>query len=941
MHRRTVGLLALLLLAWCASAAGQGALIPGNRTLVGTLNYCADVGASDAYACQIVPALPVYLAGACYTFKANTANTGPATLALNGLSALALKKAVGGVTTDLADNDIRAGQLVQVCYDGTNLQMQSVLGNVAGGAGSGTVTTTAVNLTLTNAHYQVNVTTGGAGVTITLPAAAAFSGQQYLIVKADAGVGLLTLTPNGTDTLNGVNGSLTLSTQGSWFNVFWESATGWAVSSPGSAGGDASTNTALSVDDELPLFSGTTGKLFKRATQTGILTGASGVLGTITASAGLAAALSDETGSGAAVFATSPTLVTPLLGTPTSATLTNATGLPIATGVSGLGAGVATFLATPSSANLATAVTGETGSGALVFATSPTLVTPVLGVASATSLTLGTDLAVTEGGTGLSGGTSGGILGYTAAGTIASSVALTASALVLGGGAGATPTPLGSLGTTTTVLHGNAAGAPTFGAVSLTADVSGTLPVASGGIGTTSLTANRLLQGNGTSAVLAVVLTDNFPDYTAWDLNTGSVGTVATWRVTTATGQPAAVGFLPDLAVSLTVNPVSLVTFIATDSAVFTQPTDTATYPAGSSIIGLDGHAWYAGTGTTGPAVVGLYGLAQRGTSGGAGATGDVPALEGVLASVINSETGDTTTAARGVRVARPVSVAGHTFTDTYGLLIERQDVAAGTQTTAPYGVRQEASSATSTQRNYFMSPINLGENTTAFTLATVVQSNPYFMTANLFDTSGRLAWAQWNQSNTAAVGANLTLLRSRNSAAAVVSGDTIANIAAYAHDGTDFNAVASIGMTVINTVASNDTPGNILFQTSAPAATFVLTRVTVDHLGLRVALPSAQAIGATGTITADACGGIKRITSVGNVTTDTTNTFTAPGAANAGCLMRVCNVDSADTITLDDNALFLTLSGDIALAPACCIEVFENPTSSVWQQITALACAS
>lgn len=56
-----------------------------------------------------------------------------------------------------------------------------------------------------------------------------------------------------------------------------------------------------------------------------------------------------------------------------------------------LGTGVATFLATPSSANLKTAVTDETGSGALVFATSPTLVTPTLGVASATSISFGNE----------------------------------------------------------------------------------------------------------------------------------------------------------------------------------------------------------------------------------------------------------------------------------------------------------------------------------------------------------------------------------------------------------------------------------------------------------------------------------------------------------------------------------------------------------------------
>jgi hypothetical protein len=60
-------------------------------------------------------------------------------------------------------------------------------------------------------------------------------------------------------------------------------------------------------------------------------------------------------------------------GTPSSITLANATGLPISTGVAGLGSGVATFLATPTSANLAAAVTDETGSEGLVFRNSPNL----------------------------------------------------------------------------------------------------------------------------------------------------------------------------------------------------------------------------------------------------------------------------------------------------------------------------------------------------------------------------------------------------------------------------------------------------------------------------------------------------------------------------------------------------------------------------------------
>jgi hypothetical protein len=97
-----------------------------------------------------------------------------------------------------------------------------------------------------------------------------------------------------------------------------------------------------------------------------------------------------------------------VLGTPTSVTLTNATGLPVSTGISGLGTGVATFLATPSSANFASMLTDEIGTGNVLLsdmATNPQTASYTLvladkakvvemNVGSANSLTVPTNASV-------------------------------------------------------------------------------------------------------------------------------------------------------------------------------------------------------------------------------------------------------------------------------------------------------------------------------------------------------------------------------------------------------------------------------------------------------------------------------------------------------------------------------------------------------------------
>lgn len=176
-----------------------------------------------------------------------------------------------------------------------------------------------------------------------------------------------------------------------------------------------------------------------------------GLTGTVSVANG-GTGVTTSTGSGSVVLSTSPSLTTPILGTPQSGTLTNCTGLPVSTGVSGLGSGVATFLATPTSANLRTVVTDETGTGALVFANTPSLVTPDIGAATGTSATL-------TGNANVSDVRLGGTSGPSAKSSIAARAAR--QGLVFDGTAGTTVS-IASLGTAFTihlVARPNVAGA--------------------------------------------------------------------------------------------------------------------------------------------------------------------------------------------------------------------------------------------------------------------------------------------------------------------------------------------------------------------------------------------------------------------------------------------------------------------------------------------------
>lgn len=289
-------------------------------------------------------------------------------------------------------------------------------------------TASAASATLTDAEDRStqDVDASGGARTITLPTSPS-AGYEVTVSKSDSSANAVTIARGGSNTINGTT-SYTLPRQFSAAKFKYVGGGLWVVV--------ASTTflrgPSASVDDELVLFSGTTGDLLKRATTTGLLKATSGVLSAATAGTdyyapgGTDVALADggtgnsladpgadrilfwDDSAGAVTWLTIGTNLsitdTTISATggggggsgdvvgPASATdngfvkfdgttgklvKNSAVTVAIATEVSGLGTGIATFLATPTSANLAAAITNETGSGVLVFGTSPSFTTDI------------------------------------------------------------------------------------------------------------------------------------------------------------------------------------------------------------------------------------------------------------------------------------------------------------------------------------------------------------------------------------------------------------------------------------------------------------------------------------------------------------------------------------------------------------------------------------
>lgn len=151
-------------------------------------------------------------------------------------------------------------------------------------------------------------------------------------------------------------------------------------------------------------------------------------------------------------------------------------------------------------------------------------------------------LPVGNGGIGITSGTSGGIPYFSGSTTIASSSAFPLNSLIVGGGAGAAPSPLPTGTPYQSLRIPSGGGTPAFGAIDISqsAATTGTLPVTSGGTGASTLTANNVILGNGSSAVQFVapgtsgnVLTSNGSTWSSSAASPGNVSDIYVDRATT------------------------------------------------------------------------------------------------------------------------------------------------------------------------------------------------------------------------------------------------------------------------------------------------------------------------------------------------------------------------------------------------------------------------
>jgi len=544
---------------------------------------------------------------------------------------------------------------------------------------------------------------------------------------------------------------------------------------------------------------------------------------------------------------TSPVMTNPTLGTVGQADLINATGLPISTGVAGLGTGVATFLGTPSSANLRTAVTDETGTGSLVFATSPTLVTPNLGTPTtlvATNAT-GTALGLIAGSAVTNANLTGAVTSVgnaTSLGSFTSAQLITALTDETGSGSAVfsnSPTLVNpALGTPSalvgTNITGTAANFNINGTVGATtpSTVTGTTITANtrfvgtnfdaagsgGGALRTSSSANVLQWGGGGGVNLTL---DG-----AFNMNPANASiSIAPTGSGTLTINPATAGTINNMAIGGTTPAAGAFTTLSATSAIAVTSggTGQTSYTDGQLLIGnstgntLTKATLTAGTGVTITNGSGAITINATGTGGDV--VGPASSTDNALAR-FDSTTGKIIQNSVGI-LSDTGAISGLTDISASGSVTLSGGTANGVTYLNGSKVLTSGSALT-----FDGTLLNVGDSTSPTGLT------PLSVLISTNTSTGQVLNVR--KSCDTALGSSISLMKSRGTAASPVvvnAGDTAGGVIYSAFAGTNYRQLASINGTVEAYVSDTNISGYLVFNTNS-ASTGTAERMRLDSSG-------------------------------------------------------------------------------------------------------------